>query len=205
MLKEGGSSLIGVLALQGAFQKHMECLSALGAKVMPVRTLDELSICDALVLPGGESTAHHHLMDATFFEELRLFCLEKPVLATCCGLILLAKRLKEDSLPTLQILDVLVARNAYGPQKASFKTQMTACLDQKEETLTACFIRAPQILEVGPEVKVLATYNQQAVLVEQGMVLAATFHPEVVKDLTLHRYFLKQLSRRSLVDSHRLG
>lgn len=197
--------MIGVLALQGAFQKHVECLRALKAKVTLVKTLEDLTSCEALVLPGGESTAHSHLMSPEFKEELILFCQSKPVLATCCGLILLAKKLYQDSLETFQILDVLVKRNAYGSQKESFITSVKAKLNSKDCLIKGCFIRAPQILEVGKGVEVLATFNHQPVLVQQGLIVAATFHPEVVLELSLHRYFLEQLSRRSLVDSHRLG
>lgn len=186
--------MIGVLALQGAFQKHLECVQLLGSPGKLVRTIDELKTCDALILPGGESTAHHRLISDEFWSALKSFSETKPILGTCCGLILMAQRLKDCEMPSLNALDVTVSRNAYGPQIASFETEVEAKLDGESKFIKGCFIRAPQIIEVGPKATILASYQNQPVIVQQGLAIGCTFHPEVFHDLTLHRYFLSLLS-----------
>ncbi len=188
MPKEGGK-LIGVLALQGAFQKHLQCLEKLKVPCSLVRTLEQLNACDGLILPGGESTAHQKLITEDFWTALEQFSQSKPVFGTCCGLILMAREVQNHSMRTLKLLDVLVQRNAFGPQIASFETSLEVCLNEQIERVHGCFIRAPQILKIGPAVKVLASYKGQPVLVQQGAALASTFHPEVFLDVTLHRYF----------------
>jgi len=195
--------LIGVLALQGAFQKHLDCLALLKVEAKPIRTLLELRSCDALILPGGESTAHHRLMGPEFWAELKAF--SKPMFGTCCGLILLAAALKDDAMPTIGALDITVSRNAYGSQIESFETEVSATLLNEKHLIKGCFIRAPQIVEVGAKAQILASYQNQPVLVEQGNVLGCAFHPEIFYDLTLHRYFLTKLACTSLRKSQRIG
>lgn len=197
--------MIGVLALQGAFSKHLQCLKLLKAPCMEVKTLEQLEACDALILPGGESTAHQKLMGSEFWEALKIFAHTKPIMGTCCGLILLSKSVYKDSMRTLEALDVTVSRNAFGPQIYSFTTELETTFLKEGQKMKGCFIRAPQIVEIAPSVKVLARYENQPVIVQQGLVVAATFHPEVLLDVSLHRYFLEQLSLQSLVDCHRLG
>ncbi len=182
--------VIGVLALQGAFEAHRRALEELGARGLLVRTESELNSCDALVLPGGESTTMLKLLnDEHLKEPLADFARCKPVLATCAGVILLAREVTHPVQECLGILDLTVERNGYGRQIDSCITQ----IDLAGKSLEAVFIRAPIIHSVGPEVKVLATLRGHPVLVEQGFHLAATFHPELTADRRVHQLFLSKL------------
>lgn len=181
--------MIGVLALQGAFQKHLQCLEKLKVPCRLVRTLEQLNTCDALILPGGESTAHQKLISEEFWTALEEFSQSKPIFGTCCGLILMAREVQNNSMRTLKLLDIVVERNAFGPQIESFETSLEISLNEQIERVHGCFIRAPQIIKIGEKVSVLASYKGQPVVVQQGLALASTFHTEVFLDLTLHRYF----------------
>jgi len=184
------AKVIGVLALQGAFAKHVAAIEKLGAEAREVRTPRELYECDALIIPGGESTVIFRQLD---FIELRKSVQEfgstKPLFGTCAGLILMSKKVLNDPLVPFGILDVEVERNAFGRQADSFKTQVEL-VGKPVKAIPAIFIRAPRIRAVGDEVKVLATYEGEAVLVQQGLHMGATFHPELTEDLTVHRLFL---------------
>ncbi|MCH9633859.1 MAG: Pyridoxal 5'-phosphate synthase subunit PdxT [Chlamydiae bacterium] len=195
--------MIGVLALQGAFQRHVYCLEKLNIPTKLVKTREDLKACHALVLPGGESTAHQKLISPGLWADLKEFSHSRPVMGTCCGLILLAKKVKDDDMPTLGALDILVARNAYGPQVESFEAEVEGVCSGKPSLIKGCFIRAPQILEVGPSVNILATYDSKPVLVEAGKILACTFHPELLYDLTVHRHFVEMVNRNNLAQSGR--
>jgi 5'-phosphate synthase pdxT subunit len=183
--------VVGVLALQGGFFKHIQCLEKESQECREVRTTQDLKGLNALILPGGESSTHLKLIDASFKKALVDFCQTKPVFGTCCGLILLSKEVIDHSIQPLGVIDIKVARNAYGSQVESFETDIT--FDRQK--IRACFIRAPQIMECGPEVTVLATYQDQPVLVRQNNCLVATFHPEIFLDTLLHNYFLKIVAK----------
>jgi 5'-phosphate synthase pdxT subunit len=179
----------GVLALQGDFQAHAAVLRRLGQSVREVRRCADLSGLAALVLPGGESTAVLKLMaDEPWFEALRAFHDGGgALLGTCAGAILLAREV-DPAQPSLGLLDVAVARNAYGRQVDSFETALeTARLEAPERGV---FIRAPRLTAVGEGVEVLARLHDEPVLVRQGRVLAATFHPEIAGDDRVHRLLL---------------
>lgn len=182
--------VIGVLALQGAFAKHVSAIQKLGAEAREVRTSRDLYECDALIIPGGESTVIFRQLD---FIELREavqdFGATKPLFGTCAGLILMSKKVLNDPLIPFGMLDIEVERNAFGRQAESFKTQVEL-LTKPAKTVPAIFIRAPRIRAVGDQVKVLATYEGEAVLVQQGLHMGATFHPELTEDLAVHRLFL---------------
>jgi pyridoxal 5'-phosphate synthase pdxT subunit len=172
---------IGVLALQGNFREHAAMLRRLGADVVEVRKPEELGAIDGLVLPGGESTAIVRLMRLSGLdEEIRGF--ERPVFGTCAGLILLARG------GPLERLDAEVLRNAYGRQVESFEADLE--LDGEAEPLHGVFIRAPRIVETGARVHVLASLDGDPVLVQEGGVLAASFHPELTDDTRVHERFL---------------
>ena len=179
----------GVLALQGDFAAHAKLLGALGEPATLVRRTADLRGLRGLVLPGGESTALLRLMAAEpWFEALRAFHQGGGSLfGTCAGAILLARRIEGSQQPSLGVLDVSVERNAYGRQVESFETELDA--PELGGTLRGVFIRAPRITGVGPGVEVLARRDGEPVLVRQGRVLAATFHPEITGDTRVHRLF----------------
>ncbi|WP_280512733.1 pyridoxal 5'-phosphate synthase glutaminase subunit PdxT [Brevibacterium epidermidis] len=187
---------VGVLALQGAFREHLLMLGSLGADTLKVTRSEHLVGIDALILPGGESTAMVRIAAGTdLFATLR----ERmdgglPVFGTCAGLILLSDRLSDDSLggfDRLGGLDITVARNAYGRQRESFTSPLT--VHGLDEPVAGTFIRAPQILDLGPEIEVLASHDDTPVLVRQGAVWGASFHPELGTDGRIHAEFLHHL------------
>jgi len=185
---------IGVLALQGDFERHLEALKHLGVTATEVRVPDDLTGLTGLVLPGGESTTMLKLMEGTGMEAaIRSFHEQGGALfGTCAGLILIADHVTDPSQRSLQLLDVDVERNAYGRQADSFEADVETSIG-KDEPLRAVFIRAPRVTRQGPEVQVLARANGDPVLVRQGRVLGATFHPEMTQDLRVHRYFVEEV------------
>lgn len=187
---------VGVLALQGAFREHREVLEALGAEPVEVRVVDDLAGCEGLVLPGGESTVMAKLLASSgLLEPLREHLRDgMPTLATCAGLILVARDVLDRAVddPGLDALDVRVQRNAYGSQRQSFEAPITV-EHLGGRPFPGVFIRAPAILEVGPAVEVLARHEGRPVLVRSGSLWAATFHPELSEDLRLHQRFLQEV------------
>lgn len=188
----------GVLALQGAFREHREVLDALGAEVVEVRTPEHLSGIDVLFLPGGESTTITKLLDTSGLRGPLGAALADgvPVFGTCAGLIVLARETHDQhgasAPPVFGLLDCTVARNGYGTQRDSFEAALR--IDGIEGTFPGVFIRAPVIESVAPGVEVLATHDDRPVLVRDGRVWAATFHPELSGDLRLHQRFLQEVT-----------
>lgn len=184
-----GEMKIGVLALQGAVAEHMRSVELAGAQAVAVKQTAQLDELDGLILPGGESTTIGKLMRRYgFIEALRDFASRKPLFGTCAGLILLATRLEGGEQPHLELMNMTVARNAFGRQRESFETELE--VKGLDTPLRAVFIRAPLIKEVGPEVEVLATYKGEIVAARQGNLLACSFHPELTDDCRLHGLFL---------------
>lgn len=187
---------VGVLALQGAFREHREVLDALGAEAIEVRTPEQLSGIDALFLPGGESTTITKLLRTSELVEPLQAALADglAVFGTCAGLIVLADDVRDQhgvaSPPVFGILGCTVARNGYGTQRDSFEAPLR--IDGIEGTFPGVFIRAPLIESTRPGVEVVATHDGHPVLVRQGRVWAATFHPELSGDLRLHERFLQE-------------
>ncbi|MEE4270981.1 MAG: pyridoxal 5'-phosphate synthase glutaminase subunit PdxT [Thermoanaerobaculales bacterium] len=188
----------GVLGLQGDWAAHAAVLRGLGAETSVVRTAVELAAVDALVLPGGESTAMLTLMEADGLDEKIRDRVEAgmPVLATCAGVILLA-RATRPAQRSLGLLDCDVERNAYGRQVHS----TVAEIELADEFATAArmeavFIRAPRITRIGPAVAVLGRLGQDPVLVRQGRIIAATFHPELTDDERIHRLLVDEEADR---------
>jgi pyridoxal 5'-phosphate synthase pdxT subunit len=182
---------IGVLALQGDFDAHRRTLEKLGAEVVLVRKPEQLDSVDGLIIPGGESSAFLRLLGEAGFEKLRDYVLHKPVFGTCAGCILLARDIENPEQRGLGAIDIRVRRNAYGRQIDSFIAQATTKLGEMEMV----FIRAPKIVSVGKGVEVLATEKDDPVLVQQGSVMAATFHPELSQDAAVHKRFLEMVER----------
>jgi 5'-phosphate synthase pdxT subunit len=171
---------IGVLAVQGNFREHAAMLRRLGVDPVEVRKPEQLDGLDGLVIPGGESTAIMRLVRLYGLEHaIREFA--RPVLGTCAGMILLDRN-------HLGVLDLEVARNAYGRQVASFEVDLALAGD--EEPLRGVFIRAPRVSDVGAEVEVLAELDGEPVLLRDGRVLVASFHPELTDDTRVHERFL---------------
>ncbi|MBH5320494.1 pyridoxal 5'-phosphate synthase glutaminase subunit PdxT [Paenibacillus sp. GSMTC-2017] len=189
---------IGVLALQGAVAEHIRSLEAAGAEAVAVKRVEELSELNGLVIPGGESTTIGKLMRRYgFMDAIRDFSAEgKPLFGTCAGLIVLAGKIEGQEDAHLELMNMTVARNAFGRQRESFETD----LDVKgiNEPIRAVFIRAPLIKSVGPEVDVLSTYKGEIVTARQGTLLAASYHPELTDDYRLHAYFLEMVKEAAL-------
>ncbi len=183
---------IGVLAFQGDFAEHLDVLKALGIQSIEVRTLDDLSRIDRLIIPGGESTVMAKFLEMTTIGaeiQARVRNQSLSVYGTCAGAILLAKKATGKHAPKpLGLIDIDVERNAYGSQVDSFEaTLMVADIKQP---VMASFIRAPIITRVGKNVEILASHKGNPVLVRQGNVLAGTFHPEVRGQTEIHEMFL---------------
>jgi pyridoxal 5'-phosphate synthase pdxT subunit len=181
---------IGILAIQGNFAAHAAALTEAGAEPIEVRNPDELDQLDGLVLPGGESTTVLKFLDRhNFFDRLKEFVHSKPAFGTCAGAILLARDVRNPVQRSLGVLDAVVERNAYGRQIDSSILVAPSALPG--EPLEMVFIRAPRIVETGPAVEILARRDSFPVLVRQGKLMAATFHPELSADRRVHRLFVE--------------
>lgn len=184
---------IGVLALQGDFEAHRKAIERAGGEAVEVRAAADLDAIDGLIIPGGESTTMLKLLDIEeLFEPVRQFGETKPIFGTCAGAILLASEVVNPAQTSLGLMDLTVERNGYGRQIDS----RIANIELEGEPAEAVFIRAPVIRRVGPEAKVLATYLDAPVLVEQGRHLAATFHPELSKDDRIHGHFIRKVAEK---------
>jgi 5'-phosphate synthase pdxT subunit len=186
------SRVVGVLALQGAFEAHQHVLRDLGVESVQVRTPSDLESVDALVMPGGESTTMSHLLQTSgLFNSIDARLKQgMPVFGTCAGMILLAKGVLDgrSDQRSFGAIDIDVKRNAYGRQIDSFETDIS--IDGMVEDFHAVFIRAPQIARLGDDVTVLARHNQDVVLARQDSVMVASFHPELTSDSRIHSMFI---------------
>ncbi|HEX8872302.1 MAG TPA: pyridoxal 5'-phosphate synthase glutaminase subunit PdxT [Candidatus Acidoferrum sp.] len=188
---------IGILAVQGDFEAHAAMLGSLGADTVEVRTVADLSGCDGLVLPGGESTTQlQFLQEEGLYEAIREFSRNgRAVFGTCAGAILLATQVKNPAQESLKLLDMTILRNGYGRQLASDVFFEPTAL--KKDPLEMVFIRGPVIESVAPGVTVLAEHAGKPALVQRDNLLAATFHPELSGDATVHRHFLSLAASNS--------
>ncbi len=185
---------IGVLALQGAFAAHAECLQSLGVHTLEVRNTDDLARVDALLMPGGESsTMSHLLLSSGLFEPMGArIASGMPVFGTCAGMILLATEILDGRADQVSFsaIDISVRRNAFGRQVDSFEQSVSTPMGD----FHGVFIRAPRIVRLGEGVEVVGSLGDEPVLVRQGHVLAASFHPELTGDARLHRYFVENMT-----------
>ncbi|MEK6322132.1 MAG: pyridoxal 5'-phosphate synthase glutaminase subunit PdxT [Acidobacteriota bacterium] len=195
-----GSSVIGVLAIQGDFAAHARALRRIGASAIEVRRAVDLCPVDGLIIPGGESTTM-----LKFIEEESLAVpitdfarAGKPIFGTCAGAILLARQVYNPTQPSLGLIDIAVERNAYGRQVDSFIAVVETSFEGG--ALEAVFIRAPKIKQVGPNVEVLASLNQEPVLVREHNIVGATFHPELSADDRMHRLFVEMVQAAGEVE-----
>lgn len=186
---------IGVLALQGSYAEHIAVLEAMKVNCCEVKTIQDLKNITGLILPGGESTTMSKLLHSTgLFEAIkqRIHKRSLPILGTCAGAILLAKNVTGKNAPkSLGCIDMTVDRNAYGTQLQSFRSHIA--IKGLDKPMPAAFIRAPVITHVGPNVEVLAEHEGNPVLVQEGNILAATFHTEVTDQLVIHRWFIQSV------------
>ena len=181
---------VGVLAIQGDYDAHARALADVGAGPREVRKPEHLDDLDGLILPGGESTTMLKFLEKDdFFESLGKFCANRPVFGTCAGAILLAREVRSPAQRSLGVLDAVVERNAYGRQTDS--AILSAQTELPGGELEMVFIRAPRIVTVGPGVQTLASREGSPVLVRQGDVMAATFHPELSIDRRIHKLFVE--------------
>lgn len=182
----------GVLALQGDFREHVQVLATLSATPVEVRTADELAGVDCLVIPGGESTTISKLARAyDLVEPIRSRAAAgMPILGTCAGMIVMAARV-EGGEPLLSLIDLTVRRNAYGRQADSFEADVD--VRGVDRAVRGVFIRAPRVESVGPGVRVLGELAGHPVVAEQGNLVVAAFHPELVGETALHEYFLRKV------------
>jgi pyridoxal 5'-phosphate synthase pdxT subunit len=180
---------IGVLALQGDFAAHAQALEESGAEAVEVRKPEQLAGLDGLILPGGESTTFLKFLERDgFLESLRHFLAAKPAFGTCAGCILLARNVSRPAQESLAVMDISVERNAYGRQiDSAIKIGETKLSGGPLEMV---YIRAPRIASVGEGVEVMAERDGFPVLVRQGKLLAATFHPELSPDRRVHQLFV---------------
>lgn len=194
-----GSLNVGVLALQGAFAKHIAMLQMLDVDTKEVRKPEDLDLCDGLIIPGGESTTIVRQMRFIEFEEkLKEFSKKRPIFGTCAGLILMSQKIIADDIQPFGFLDITVERNAFGRQAESFSTTVEIhCQPKKKQTFPAVFIRAPRIRSYGSEVQVLSSLDQEPILVQQGFHMGSIFHPELTDNTAIHEYFLS-LIRQNL-------
>lgn len=186
--------LIGVLALQGAFDAHVTRLRELGADIRLVRKPADLEGLDGLVIPGGESSTFlWHLEIAGFYDVLEAFVRQKPIFGTCAGAILLASEVLNPAQKSFGALDATIERNAYGRQNDSRILHEETTLSGGP--LETVYIRAPRINRVGPQVEVLATRDGHPTLIREDNILAATFHPELSADNRVHQFFLDMVTQ----------
>ena len=193
---KNGNKIIGILAVQGDFEKHAQMLDRMGAAWKLVKHASDLEGIGGLILPGGESTT----MLKFFNEEglgpavLEFAARGKPIFGTCAGAILLAKEVSNPPQESLRLLDIGIERNAYGRQIDS-SVRKGDCPELSDHPVEMVFIRAPIIRRLGAGVRVVGTSDGLPVLVEQGNILAATFHPELTQDETIHRHFLGKVMK----------
>lgn len=186
---------IGVLAIQGDFAAHVRAIERAGANAIEIRRASDLASLDGLIVPGGETTTmlkfiEKEGLDASIGNFARS---GKPIFGTCAGAILLAREVYNPAQTSLGLIDIAVERNAYGRQVDSFIATVETTFEGGP--LEAVFIRAPRIRWTGPSVKVIARLSDEPVLVREGNILAATFHPELTEDVRTHSLFLEMAKR----------
>ena len=182
---------IGILALQGDFEAHSRRVAELGGVPVEVRKPEQLDEVDGLIIPGGESSVFLHLLGPLGFQKLAEFVRSRPAFGTCAGCILLAREVENPAQKGIGALDITVRRNAYGRQIDSVILEGPSTL--AGPPLEQVYIRAPRIERVGPTVEVLASRDGHPVLIRQGKLLAATFHPELSADTRVHALFLRMV------------
>ena len=185
---------VGILALQGNYAQHNIMLNTLGAKSIYVSYPEDLNKCDALIIPGGESTSMSIQIDRNRFRKaIKIFSKNKSIFGFCAGMILLSSENQSTNMKPLEIMDFSIFRNAWGRQCNSFCDKLRLEFDTKSD-FKGVFIRAPKISRIGVNIKVLATYDKEPVMITNGKHYACSFHPEIGTDNRIHSYYLKQIN-----------
>lgn len=188
------NKVVGILALQGAYQKHVASLARLGVNARLVRKASELEVCDALIIPGGESTTMSLLLqEYGLYQPIQSFAAQHPVMGVCAGMIMMASEVDDERVIPLGLLPFRAQRNYYGRQVHSFSDEIQLKFDS--QPLQAPFIRAPGIDRLSPEVEVLATHNSEVVMIGAGKHVALSFHPELTDDTRVHEYWLSRMNQ----------
>ncbi|MBN2365471.1 MAG: pyridoxal 5'-phosphate synthase glutaminase subunit PdxT [Calditrichaeota bacterium] len=188
---------IGILAIQGDFELHRKMLSRLNVDTVLVKSPADLEKCDGLIIPGGESTTFIKLLKVSgLFAAVKQFSQAKAIMGTCAGLITLARKVTNFSLETLDLIDLDVARNAYGRQIDSFIGEVALHINGRDTSFEGVFIRAPRIEKTGQGIRSLAFYQGDVVLAENENILVATFHPELTEDTRIHEYFIRKIQAK---------
>lgn len=190
---------IGVLALQGAVSEHIAMLNKLGVEALAVKNAEEIKNIDGLILPGGESTTMGRLITKFNLAPIIKKRINEgmPVYGTCAGMILLAKRIKNNEQFSLDVLDVTIVRNAFGRQVDSMEIDLDVI--GLDSPFHAIFIRAPVAIELGSGVEALASVNEGIVFVRQGNIFASSFHPELGNDVRIHKMFLESVAKSKIL------
>ena len=193
--------MIGVLALQGDFHLHKNALNFIGVNNTYVRTEKDLSECDSLIIPGGESTSMSILINAfNLYEPIKKFSINHTLFGTCAGAILMSKFSNDKRTINFDCIDVKINRNSWGRQVDSFNDTVKLSDEFKVDSISASFIRAPKFIECGPDCKVIGTYNNEAVLIRNDKHIISSFHPELDEDynLPIYEYYLSMVHEREL-------
>lgn len=190
---------IGVLALQGAVSEHIAMLNKLGVEAPAVKNVEEIKNIDGLILPGGESTTMGRLITKFNLAPIIKKRINEgmPVYGTCAGMILLAKRIKNNEQFSLDVLDVTIVRNAFGRQVDSMEIDLDVI--GLDSPFHAIFIRAPVAIELGSGVEALASVDEGIVFVRQGNIFASSFHPELGNDVRIHKMFLESVAKSKIL------
>ena len=185
---------IGVLSLQGDFQKHIDMIKALNVNAMQIKYPGELDDCSALIIPGGESTAISLLIKNNgFINKIKKFSINNPIMGTCAGMVMLSSNKNENNMTPLEIMDFQVKRNGWGRQINSFKSKIKLEFDQKNN-FEAVFIRAPRVYSINNQMKVLASINGEPVMLTDGKHFACSFHPELGNDKRVYKHFIDKIN-----------
>jgi 5'-phosphate synthase pdxT subunit len=186
---------IGVLAIQGDFGLHQKALAKIRINSKLVKYERDLTNCDGLIIPGGESTTLNKLIQINKLRDpLINFGLNKVIMGTCAGLIMLSKEVDDPNIDTLKLLNITISRNAYGRQINSFIDNILLQINGKNMDFEGVFIRAPKITKVGEGIKIRGYHKDNAVFVENTKILGTTFHPELTNNLFIHKYFIEKIN-----------
>ena len=187
---------VGIMALQGNYHQHKKVMETLGIQNTLIRHAYEFDKCDALIIPGGESSTISKQIDRQQLrEKLNDFAIANPVFGTCAGMIMLSSSEPSNNMTPLNIMDFQVERNAWGRQVHSFSAEVLLDFDH-DESFHAVFIRAPKLIKIGDGVKVLSLFNNEPVLLSNGKHLVSSFHPEIGNDYRIHEYFINLIHER---------
>jgi len=191
--------MIGVLALQGDYSKHLEILEKLKISSCEIRYPHQLNEINGLIIPGGESTTMTDLIERNdLYNNIITFSNKNPILGTCAGLIMMSRSVNDTRVKSLNILDIEVDRNAYGRQVNSFTDKLSISIEGISKNITATFIRAPKINNMGKEIEIISSYKNEPVAVKQGIHMGLAFHPELDGITLFHDFiFVKQFNKKS--------